>query len=89
MRSTKKKAIEKDGVVYTGGRLYKKESLEKFKRYQQQYIKDTYRRFTIRLRLEDDKEMIEYVSSKDSFNDYIRKLIEADMEKQEKKSKKK
>ena len=84
MKSTKKKSIEKDGVVYAHGRLYTKESLNKFRKYQQEYLKEKYRRFTLRIKSEN-KEIITWLESQNNFNEYVATLIQKDYEKKKKK----
>ena len=58
------------------------ETLEKFNqtKYINDYIKNTYKRYTIKLRLDTDRNMIEYLDKQVNKNDYIKNLIQKDMD---------
>ena len=57
------------------------ETLEKFNqtKYINDYIKNTYKRYTLKLRLDTDKKMIEHLDKQVNKNDYIKNLIQKDM----------
>lgn len=59
------------------------ETLEKFNqtKYINDYIKNTYKRYTLKLRLDTDKKMIEHLDKQVNKNDYIKNLIQKDMDK--------
>ena len=44
------------------------------------YIKKSYRRFEVRVHKEHEKEMYEFVESKENVQAYIKELIKKDME---------
>ena len=58
------------------------ETLEKFNqtKYINDYIKNTYKRYTLKLRLDTDRNMIEYLDKQVNKNDYIKNLIQKDMD---------
>ena len=58
------------------------ETLEKFNqtKYINDYIKNTYKRYTLKLRLDADKKMIEHLDKQVNKNDYIKNLIQKDMD---------
>ena len=58
------------------------ETLEKFNqtKYINDYIKNTYKRYTLKLRLDTDKKMIEHLDKQVNKNDYIKNLIQKDMD---------
>lgn len=69
-----KKNVNYDKVVI--------ETLEKFNqtKYINDYIKNTYKRYTLKLRLDTDRNMIEYLDKQLNKNDYIKNLIQKDMD---------
>lgn len=52
------------------------------KQYDIQYSKANVRQFLFKLNKQYDQEMIDFLDSQSSKNDYIKQLIKADMEKQ-------
>ena len=60
------------------------ETLEKFDqtKYINEYIKNTYRRYTLKLRLDNDRDIINFIESKPNKNEYIKELIIKDMHNQ-------
>ena len=83
-KSMKKKSntLEKDGIVYYNGKLYKKETVQKIRKYQDEYMKNTYRRYTLRMSYTKDQDVIEMLAKQPSANDYIRQLIKQDVARQ-------
>lgn len=65
-------------------RVWKKEALESFREYQNDFIRKHYQAYTIRFVKEDEKEMIDFLKTQDNLTDYIRQLILADMKKKKK-----
>lgn len=49
------------------------ESVKRFREYQKQYMKDHYKQYSIRLNIEEDKEIIEYIEKLDNFAQFVRK----------------
>lgn len=62
---------------------WNEESLKKFREYQNAFIKNTYKAYTIRFNREKEKNIIDFLEKKGKTTDYIRKLIEKDLEKEE------
>ena len=85
----KSNTLEKDGIVYYNGKLYKKETVQKIRKYQDEYMKNTYRRYTLRMSYAKDQDVIKMLEKQESANDYIRQLIKQDVarQKEEKKNK--
>ena len=50
-------------------------------KYDTKYVRETYKRYEIRLRMVDDSAIIEFLDTKENKNDYIKSLIEDDMNK--------
>lgn len=88
LRSTKKRAVEKDGMVYAQNKLWGKKSYLHFRQYQTEYNKKRYRMFGIRMLNEADADLIKYLESKDNLNTYLKELIRKDMNKQKRAKKK-
>lgn len=49
--------------------------------YRAKHMKEHYKRFEIRARLEYDQDIIEHLNTKESVNAYLKDLIRKDMEK--------
>ena len=49
------------------------ESLKKFREYQKQYMKQHYKQYSVRLNIDEDKEIIKYLDSLENYTDFIRK----------------
>ena len=81
MKSTKKKAIfdEKSNTIYANGRTWTTEQLEKFKKYQTGFMKESYRTFIFRCSRVEDKPMVDYLEAKDNLAGYIKELVAKDM----------
>ena len=62
-------------------RKWKGDSLKKYREYQKEFNKKNYIGFSIRLEKQKDKDVIEYLQSRDSITKYIRQLILDDMKK--------
>lgn len=45
------------------------------------YLKKAYQRYTIRVRKDDEKDIIDKLESVESINRYVKELIKADMKK--------
>lgn len=82
MRSTKSKLRKNNGMVYSSKRVYSETEYKKYRQYQDSYNKKNYRRFGIKLRKDSDKELIEWLESKDNVTHYLKQLIIADTHKQ-------
>lgn len=78
-----KKSIKvKDGdIIEKNGRKWSVASLEKFRNYQQDYIKNHYTGFTFRFRTDDDKDVIKQLKKQKSAAKYVKELIRNDMKK--------
>lgn len=83
MKDTKSKSVKdkSKGVTYSAGRIWTDKQLENYRKYQVNFLRDTYRTFVIRLKKEGDKKMIDYLTKQDNVTDYIKTLIQADMKK--------
>ena len=82
MRSSKSKLIRRNGIIHSNKRIYSEDAYKKYRRYQDSYNKENYRRFGIKLRKDSDKELIEWLESKDNVTHYLKQLIIADAHKQ-------
>ncbi len=82
MRSTKKKAVvsTKTQTVYACGRIWNKDDLKSYRKYQKDFLVKTYRPFIIRMSKMKDADVIEFMESQDNLTGYIRNLIRKDME---------
>lgn len=67
---------------------WNEETLKKFRKYQNAFIRNTYQAYTVRFNKEKDSDVIDFLEKKGKITDYIRKLIEADMEREKKITKK-
>lgn len=56
-------------------------SYNKRVKYQQNYLKENYRRIAFTLNNEHDKDIIDYLKKKDNMNAYLKELIRKDMKK--------
>ena len=54
----------------------------RYPEYGNKYVKENIRQFMFKLNKQYDQEMIDFLDSQASKNDYIKQLIKADMEKQ-------
>ena len=88
LRSTKKRAVEKDEMILAQGKMWSKKSYMHFRQYQTEYNKKRYRMFGIRMLNEADKDLIKWLESKDNLNEYLKNIIRKDMEKSKKAKKK-
>lgn len=88
LRSTKKRAVEKDEMIFAQGKMWSKKSYMHFRQYQTEYNKKRYRMFGIRMLNDADKDLIKYLESKDNLNDYMKDLIRKDLNKTKKAKKK-
>lgn len=83
MKSTTRlyKTDNKGMLILNNGRKMSAKAREKQNEYRKKFIKNTYRRYSLRLKLNDDKEMINYLNSKENLNAYIKELVIKDMNK--------
>lgn len=72
---------------YPGGFTSEK-AYKKAQEYYQNYSKEHFRRYQIRMRYYEENELIEYVSKKYNFNRYVVGLIEKDKRETEERAKK-
>ena len=81
MRSTQKKSIRSTSTktVYACGKIWSKESLKKYREYQQDFIANRYRAFAFRLVKLSDADIIEYLEGKENLTQYLKELIKKDM----------
>lgn len=86
MQSTKKKAVEKDDMIYAQGKMWSRKSYMHFRQYQTEFNKKRYRMYGIRMLNEADSDLIKWLDSQENLNLYLKDLIAKDMKK--KKSKK-
>ena len=84
MRSTKKKAVEKDGLVLAQGRIWTDEQYLRNKQYKAEYNRKKYKMYGIRFLNESEQDIIEYLNGQENLNQYFRELILADMKKKKK-----
>lgn len=82
MKSTKSKQIVEGDRTIAQGRSWKTESLKNYRKKQQEFVKDTYRSFSIKLNRVKDKELIDYIESKDNATAYLKQLVTEAMKKQ-------
>jgi hypothetical protein len=59
---------------------YNRKNYEKHKDYMKEFNKNTYRCFIVKLNKTKDEEIIKKMESLDNKNDYIRKLIQKDID---------
>jgi len=52
---------------------------DKRRAWHAEYDKTAYKKYRLRLKVEEDKDLIEHLSTKDSINAYIKALIVEDM----------
>lgn len=80
MKKTDKKAKElNNGMIYANNRIWTEDQLSSYRQYQTSYIKEKYRTFVLRFSKTKDKDIIEYIESKKEATAYIKDLIIADM----------
>ena len=48
--------------------------------YQKRYVKDHYRNFNIVMKKDEDKELIEFLKTKENKSAYIKELVRRDMD---------
>lgn len=60
---------------------YSPESLKRIKQYKIKYNHENYKTLTLRLNRQKDKEIIDWLVSKENSTEYIRKLVRADIKK--------
>jgi len=77
MARTKKQ--EGEERIEARGRLWKKESLEAYKEYQNEFIKDTYQSFVFRCNKQNEADIIQHLKKQPNIAGYIKKLISDDM----------
>lgn len=75
MQSTKKKAIESKGVIVAQGRVWTKEQMDSYRKYQTQYRKDHYRAFAIRFNRDTDEDIIKFMEAQESLTDTMRTIL--------------
>lgn len=68
------------------GQKYTPEQLKAFRAYQQDYMRTTYRTYTVRFSREDDSDSIEVLDNMKSVSKYIRELVNADIRKKKAKA---
>ena len=79
MKSTKKKAVTRNGKVYAQGTIWDIEKLKEYRKYQNEYNKQKYRPFIIRFNKEKDDDIIKHLESQDNLVEYLRNLIRDDI----------
>ena len=79
MKSTKSKAVVVGDRTIAQGKSWKTDSLHNYRKKQQEFIKDNYRSFAIKLNRGKDKELIDYIESQENATEFIRQLIKKDM----------
>lgn len=68
------------GVVKYKTKKEKKLQRKRINAYNTKFVKETYKRFEVKCRLEDEIDIIEYLMAKENRTDYIKELIRRDME---------
>ncbi|MBR3251195.1 MAG: hypothetical protein IKF80_05765 [Erysipelotrichaceae bacterium] len=81
MKSTKSKVKKRDGIVFTAGKVFSEDSYKHMRAYQDSYEKSKYRRFNMRMRFDEDNDIIEFLEGQTNLYEYLRKIIRADMKK--------
>ena len=83
MKDTKSKSVKdkSKGVTYSAGRIWTDKQLENYRKYQVNFLRDTYRTFVVRLKKEGDKKLISFLEKQDNVTEYIKNLIVEDMKK--------
>lgn len=81
MKSTKKKFVERDdGTVELGyGPVMKKTTYMSMRKYRDEYVRDNYRMFNIKVNKNKYPDIIEYMEGQDNLVMYIVDLIRSDM----------
>lgn len=85
MKSTESKLKKKKGKIISPNRVWSKEAFDKTRAYQISYYKENYRSFNIRFSRKNDQELISYLESQDNLAEYIRKLVNKDIENKKRK----
>lgn len=76
--------VQNGDVIVKNGRKWKVDALEKFRNYQQDYIKNNYTGFTFRFRTDEDADIIKFLKDRKrcpNAANYVKTLIQADMKK--------
>ena len=79
MKSTEKKNIRIDEEIFAQGKLWNKKSYARYRQYQNKFIHDTYRQFTMRINKAKEADIIEKLNEQENGSEYIKKLIRADI----------
>lgn len=74
-----KRKNESEKSFFANGRYWTKESAQKFRDYQSEFIKKRYRTFVVRFSKNSEPDLIKYLEDKSSKTDYIRNLVIDDM----------
>lgn len=64
------------------GRNITKQQYDNYREYQNDFMKDTYKTYAIKFNRDKDKDVLEYLSTKDSVTGFIRQCIVEYMEKE-------
>lgn len=80
MNETKRKHIEENGVVYfgDGSRKMSKMAYDNAKKYKRKYDEDNYLQFGMRFHKQKEKDLYDWIKSKDNATRYIIELIRTD-----------
>ena len=83
MKDTKKKyQVSDDGKVHLAhGPVMKKSTYDTMRKYRDDYVRDNYRMFNIKINRNKYPDIIEHMESQDNLVLYIVSLIRKDMEK--------
>ena len=85
MKSTAKKIKQtEDNMIIAQGKRWSEESFVHYRKYQTEFVKKTYRTFTLRLRRTDEKDLIDWLESQDNLAEYLINLIKKDHDKKTK-----
>lgn len=69
--------------VVTSSKTYSVSSYKHMRTYQDDYERKRYRRFNVRMRYNEDKDIISFLESQDNLYEYLRNVIRSDIERQQ------
>lgn len=81
MRSTKSTVVKGKDGVYVRGEVWSKERYRKDMDRRNKYNRETYRQVQVRLRRDTAPDILNWVTLVSNFNEYVRDLIRADLQK--------
>lgn len=87
LRNTKSKVVIGKKEVFANGRVYDKEVYKRNQEYRVNWNRQKNKQIQVRLRKDKYPDVINWLSMQTNFNEYVRELMKADMERLEKEGK--